>query len=387
MRTSFTIGSRLLGAALQALLLVLLARTTSLGGFGAFGVTSAIGAIALGILSLGLPTASLRLAKRPGYLRTALRLALFLSLLVLATSFLLTLIIVREPIWAIVAGAAFMAAESANNVIQSLAFGREELSRANLIMVLRRAVPLAMFAAAAVTTSNEGLLFASLAAGSVVSVALCACVLRRDRSAPPLTAMSLIREAKVYWHTNIWSMAQQLDVVIIGGLMGATSAAVFTAAFRLASPVHIVTSLIVSRLIPVATATPIGSPVVRKLSIGAGVYAGALLALSPLLAVLAIWVLGPDYVGFWAVFALLFANSAVSVINQTIAAYLFAADRRTKWVPRATALSTISGLLIVLISAISAQLVWAAAGTLFIQVLLAALLCSLLLRPPRTAIE
>jgi O-antigen/teichoic acid export membrane protein len=362
---------------MQAGMLIILARTTSLDAFGVFGVTTAAGAIALGVLSFGLPTVLLRRGEEAALVNTAIRLSFVLGVMAAAISFVVGVLMSNQLWWVSIGGGVFIYSEVANNALQSAAFGRHAVRRADAVMLLRRAIPLIALLPAVLSNSSDAIVFGSLAAGCVLGVLVCALFFKREPNSGYLPARTVIGEALPYWRTNIWSMAQQSDVLVIGAIMGVSASAVFSAGFRLASPVHIVTALLTSQLIPELSRFVRGESKTNpsRLYIGvAVVYAGLILVLLPVLSWLAIVILGESYAGYGLVFGILFANSAISVVNQVVVGWWFGWNKSTEFVSRWTALSTFTGLCIVLIGALLGNLTLAALGTFSIQALLLLLL-------------
>lgn len=382
-RTAEALVARVAGALFQAGLIVVLARATPVSEFGAFGLAMALGALALGFFGFGLPTRVLRVqAGDPlGIQRSAILATLVTSTAAGGVAFLLGTLFLDLPWIPVLAGSVAIVGEGFVNVLQNLLFGLERLRRASAVMVVRRLVPVTvvLLTTVLVNDSKSDSTYGALAIGSLASSALCLLLLPRRGRGDAMRVRTLIRESRSYWAAGIWSMGQQLDVVIVGSILGSAPAAAFTAAFRLASPVHIVTSIITSRLIPVVTKLraengqlwPTGASLYFKVALG---YAGVILLALPGLAFLAIAILGNQFSYAWWVFVILFANSAFSVANQTLAAWIYALDRLSKWVPRMTALSTLLGLAFVAAASFAGSLTLAAMGTLSIQVLLLAML-------------
>lgn len=368
------LGARIGGAVLQAAILLLLARLTSLGDFGAFGVSLAVGAIALGIGGLGLSTRALRAGHgdEQGIGRTSLVLAAAGAGVAAGIAAAVGVAMTGSVAPAVAAGA-FIFADGVAEVAQNLMFGTHRLSRAAAITVCRRIGPLTAIGAAALWFPSSTAIYWAAAAGAALGLVLVIGIVRFETVPPRSRASGLIRESRPYWANGAWAMVQQLDVVIIGALLGTRAAGVFTAGFRLASPAHIITSLLIAQMVPSMTTAMTRSPrsdggrTHLRLAIA---YGAAIAALSPVLAWVAILLLGPDFSAFWMIFVILFANTAVSVVNQTLTARVFALNRHQGVMPWLTAASTLVGLSIVTAGALAQSLVVAALGTLAIQVTL-----------------
>lgn len=366
--------ARVAGAVLQAVILLLLARFTPLSDFGAFGVTYAVGAIALGIGGLGLATRALRAGRGDpqGIGRPSLVLALAGAGAAAVVAAISGALITGSPVPAIAAGA-FVLADGVSEVAQNLMFGTHRLPRAAAISVIRRGGPVIAVAVAVALAAPSTAVYTAAAAGALVGLAVVLATVRLEHAANPTGAIVLVRESRPYWANGAWAMLQQLDVVLVGALLGSRAAGVFTAGFRLASPAHIVTSLLIAQMVPAMTASlqsdrpTDGGRTHLRLALA---YSGAIALLSPLLAIVAIFLLGPDFADFWLIFVLLFVNTAVSVVNQTLAARVFALHRHQHAMPWLTAVSAVVGLSVVVAGCLAGSLVIAALGTLSIQVVL-----------------
>lgn len=377
---SVSLLARIVGALLQALLLVLLAQVLPLADFGAVGVGLAIGAIVMGVLGFGFPTAALRNADDEPFLNGLVRWTAWLAPAVGTLTLVLAVLITQGFFMACLAAACASIAELLNNVYQAVLFGQERLSRANLVMIARRAVPVAAILPLAVQPEfTPGSLLVVYSVGSLCSAVVCRLLVGKI-TADRVTFRHLLRTSRHYWQTGIWAMFQQLDVVIVAALIGTSASGYFAAAFRLASPVHILTSVLTSRLIPAVSRFKAAGgagfgPGLRYLQL-AVLYSSLIAAASPLLGQLAILILGPDFSGGYWIFVVLFVNSALSVVNQVLSSLIFAVGRGAEKVPLFTAAATALGLVVVLIGAVMGLTVVAALGTLAIQGVLLALLAT-----------
>lgn len=383
-RGGVNVLSRVAGASFQALLMVLLARLSSVPAFGAFGVALSSGAVALGILGLGLPTRVLRSSVRDGVVWSSFRVTALTSVGVSVVAFIFASKEGAEYVWVALAGALYMYAEGIGNLAQNGAFGHRQLGDANILMVTRRLFPFLAVGVVAITSYLFGQArdpYVGLIIGVAVSCTIAVRLIWPERGASAYPVRSLIAESRSYWFTNVWSMLQQLDVLIVGSILGFESAGLYSAGFRVASPVHILTGLIVARMIPeiaqAGDALAVRSVTRRYLALGAG-YALAVLLMSPLIASAAVWVLGDQYSQARGIIIILLANSAVSVLNQTLVGLIFGRNRGVKYVPHATAASTLLGLGVVLWGCHQGLLWLAAIGTLSIQVVLTVLVLVIL---------
>ena len=362
---------------MQALTLIALARFSNISTFGEYATGVAVGAIAIGAFGFGLPTLVLRSEAR---LETAVaRSAMQLGALGAVTSAVLVagvmlLLIPGVPVEVVMASATFTASELWLNLIQNLLLGAQRELRATWVIVLRRAIPLGftLLALTAGIAPYSGLLIGSLGASIGLGLSV---RFMHSRSA---SWKSVLFSSRHYWIANVASMFQQLDVVFIRQGIGSAPAAAYSSAFRLASPVHIVTTAITSKMIPALSAArgeiTLAQRSRRYLLTGI-VYATVILLCAPLAAWAGPFLLGKQYAAWSWVFTLTFVNSALSVVNQIQAGMLYAAGR-AKLVSRTTIFSTVIGLVIVALGAVFGNLFVAVCGTISIQVALCITLAS-----------
>lgn len=360
------IASRIVNALCQALVLVILARLTDISDFGRYSTMVAIGAIAIGVLGFGIPTRVLRLDSNSAALVPTMVAAGAMGSL---TSFVI-LAVLGAIMWpasvlVVFAGAAYAGSELFTNVLQNLLFGEQRVRRAELVLILRRAIPLLGVGVSSVLAPAH--IYAALGA-SFLAVVLVAQVVAGARLSLPLKIRAAVKGSRHYWMTNIWSMLQQLDVVAVSAFISSSAAGAFSAAFRLASPVHIVTTSIVARMVPHMTQAPSldRSKLGQRYLVGGGIYSLVVAALSPIFALVAPVVLGAQFAPYGALFMLLCLNSAFSVFNQLLSAWFFGTGE-PRLVARSTAAATCLGLSTVVGGAVTGSVIIAAVGTLSIQ--------------------
>lgn len=373
------VGARGGSALLQALLMILLARLTTLAEFGSYGVSLSIGAVALGFLALGLPTRALRSHVGDGVALAAVRITALSAILagLIATGG--AIIAIPSIIAPAIAGGTAMYNEAQGNIYQSIAFAHRRFRRVSALMISRRLFPLAGVAFGTLfpdANDRSTLIFAGLIVGNFAAVIAGRMLVQPMLNRPSVSYRTLVSESRPYWLANIWAMLQQLDVVIVASVLGSAASAAFSAAFRVASPIHIVTGIITSRLIPEVTAhlddLSAKNPASRYMRIGFA-YATLVVIASPVLAWVGILALGKDFEPFWSVFVVLIVNSGASVVNQVVAAWIVARNELQTRIAPATAVSSIIGLLLVGIACLTGNLLLAAFGTLSIQLILSAI--------------
>jgi len=363
--------SRITSAALQAVTLVLMARSIPIELFGLYSTGAAIGAIAMGVLGFGLATRALRLTPHDSEILVGpiIVVTLVTSLVVGATVLLTGIVSGAGFAWWLVAAALLSTSEMMNNVIQNVLFGEKKIRRAETLLIVRRAVPLAAIAPACLVAPD--FIFQAATIGFLVSVPL-ALALIGKRPWEGAHLKSVLGGSKHYWTANISSMAQQFDLVIVTAILGPASSGAYAAAFRLASPIHIVTSSLVSILVPQLThATHYSDRAIagRKFMLAGCAYALLVALAAPLGGWLAPIVLGSQYVPYRLVFAILLINSAISIINQLFAARLYG-ENQQRIVSRMMMGSTATALLAVAAASWMNSVDGAAAGLALGQIVL-----------------
>jgi O-antigen/teichoic acid export membrane protein len=371
-KISRLVAVRIISSALQALTLLLIIRSSSIIDFGLYSALTAAGAICIGIFGFGAPTRALRIqAEKQGpELASALIAWTLVAGLLIVLALSAFTLLQSQPIrsWAF-AAIVFTVSELINTFTQALLFGEERHRRAELTILLRRLIPILPIGVAVL--NNTELVFAAATLGYFISIIACLYLLGK-RSWSGFRFRSAVLGSSAYWAAGVWSMLQQLDVIIINFFLGAAPTGAYSAAFRLASPIHIITSSIISIMVPQLSSTPERS---NRSSIGrrylkwGSLYAGSIAVSSLAVAYAAPFVLGPDYRGYFWVIVLLLCNSALSVINQINAGRLYAEDAQTA-VSAAIRLSTVVGLVAVTVAAASGSIIMATAGTLLIQIIL-----------------
>lgn len=376
-RATGLIGARLSSAVLQAGLLIVLARTLGIEEFGRYAIVMAIGAITLGIADLGLSTRALRMTRDESdglhftVMAVALLQAALVFFVVLGTGALVTGSSVAAEF--VIVGALYAATEIFVNIAQNLAFGEQRRGRIEFIMISRRLLPFAAVLIALVI--DQASVLPALGVGFLLAAVVAATASGPFRPGR-LHLGVLLRPAVHYWTAGIWAMFQQFDVPIIGRFFGDAAAGAYSAAFRLASPVHIVTSLIVSSTVPAITRCDDESgkyALAVKAVQGGGAWALLVGVLSPITLWLGPLLLGPSFAPLAWVFPLLMLNSAVSALAQVMVAVLYAYNV-ARFVARVSLIATFVGLAITLIGGVSGLVVLAFSGALVIQLMLVAML-------------
>jgi O-antigen/teichoic acid export membrane protein len=364
--------SRVLGALAQAGILIVLARGSTPAEFGFFGAVVAFGAVMTGVLGFGLPTRALLISGQDARTRIALLCAGDGLGVLIALSCMLSAIFIRDGAPSVlVAAMIYSGVEFAISIHLNVLFGEQNLIRAEVLMLSRRLVPLILVVVSVALLPS--LVMDALAVGSAIALVISISLTHSRINLVSFTAIrGLVKNSRSYWFTNVGSMLQQLDATIVSVFMGPASAAGFVAGFRFASPVHLVTTLLVARIMPTVKVAAETKPrILRNKYFRLGlVYSILIAGVSPILSWGVVLALGGAYQRFLLVILVLFLNSALSVINQLLIAWTYARSLGERIIPTVVISSTLIGLMVVVCGALISSLEIAALGTISIQILL-----------------
>ena len=363
------LGSRVIGSAFQFGTLLLIARRSSILEFGNYSTVLAQGAIMGAVAVGGLPNMALRtsLVEQPPLGRTMFAItgvgAALTGLGVLVAGWLL----LRPPGWWLPAAAVFIVAELMHTLVQNMLLAALKHRAAELVTIVRRAVPF-VAVVASLPAGNSVFLFFMI--GNLVSLGAAFLF-----SPVPMAFAAEVRRvaaaARPYWIASVGAMFQQLDLTIINLTLGASAAGSYGAAFRLSSPVHVVTLSLVGLMVPALVSDRsrgFSGSGGNYLRIGVS-YALLLAFLSPAMYWVGPWVLGSQYGSHALLFPVLFINGAFSVVNQMLSGVLVAANEAVL-VSRATVSSTLVGLLAVAGFALGGSLIGVGFSVVLIQAIL-----------------
>jgi len=315
-------GSRAIGSLLQAVFLLLLARTYGAEQFGVFAIVLAAGYIASAVSSLGTSARVLRLSaeEKPNELAASYA---WLRLLGAAISFLTCLVVGQGNFSIALVAAAFVASDQIVDYAQAYFAGLSRQSVSALIVIIHRALPLLALVLALTTDTKADawilVAFAMSGAGAIVVSIFPA--------ARPLPLFSVLRSSIGYWLSGLVPSLNQLQVPLLGALSGAITAGGYAIALRLMNPLTIFVTAMQTVFVP-ELARRAGQPGFNSLFRGfiwiAGAYAVALSAFSPVIADAIIYFLGQDYRGARSLLIAMIVSAGLSGVAQAFQSKLVA---------------------------------------------------------------
>lgn len=364
---------RVIAATAQAVLMVLLIRSTAPEQFAVVGTVYGALTFAQGAGGLGLPVLIVRersSGANPAIVVTALwladRVAACLTVVLALTATVLGFLVnptflplIPLAVWA----AAEFNADTWMGV--ALADGRGHLVTANLVG--RRLLNLGLFLGLQLVSTPVLTAFGiSSAASALASVVTTHCLMvGRVRARPAASVRSVLKISRSYWITSMATLARNLDAALVHTVTTATQASFYAAAARLSGPMRLLPQSLSSVLLPLTAKSKGGvgkvlNVVGLAVSLMLVVYGGAA-ALVPVVAPL---LLGANYGG--AVRAL--QVTCVGLVFAAAASMLSAilqGTGHTTYVSRVALATTAVFLIGVLIGGHLADAVGAAAGVGF----------------------
>ncbi|WP_114424559.1 lipopolysaccharide biosynthesis protein [Nocardioides houyundeii] len=315
-------AARLLGSALQAVLLFVLARSMGVEDFGKLSLVLALGALAGTLSGFGSVNQALKFtgsAQDRGEARALLRVR-FLTATVVGG---LTCVLAWNLGFGLpetVALTVWVFSELVVDVDQAILLGQQQHDRGNALIVVRRFLPLGGLV---IDGSWWG-----LAIGCALSVVLAhALVWRSLRRVKAVTGV--VRRSLHYWGSTVMVGFQNSDVALVGAV--SSSALVlgrYSVASRLSSPLNIFTQALVGVLTPKMARESIEQRIASYRSARSYCFAFglALVLVSPILGEALVFVLGDSYKGAQVYVIGVTISVGVSALAQLNAAYLYASN-------------------------------------------------------------
>jgi O-antigen/teichoic acid export membrane protein len=359
-KSALVLGARIVSAVLQAVTILLLARSLGPSDLGSYFTVVSVFAGFSALVGFGMNTRALRLAaedhaaaKRSTMTWMRLVTALIGGAL---SAWLGSLFLLDTPVLVLIAAASYAASELVNELSQSIMLGSGRVGAAVGLMIVRRAAP---FAAViwGLAQDDATLLFGLTVACGITTVY--GLVVQRGLLSRPSSPLRLIASSRHYWWQSIWAAAQQVDVLVVQLFLGSSAAGLYAAASRLLSPLNLVTSSLLSVLVPEMSRFTDRRKILAvyaraKRLIGG--YAVALAVASPLAGFVGPLILGSEYQASWSLFIFFVLAAGFNAASQPGMSLLYAIGEARK-VAAATFISTLVGLcLLAILAALGAFL-------------------------------
>lgn len=299
----FVFGSRGAASLFQALMLILLARSSDPGTFSYVGSTIGLAFVAVAVADLGMGTLVLksRVVKEQELLiPSALRINAYSSLVLVAGATILFFTlgernaIFYSLFWIVV----WMAIEKNSDIWLNILISDKRTKIVGLILFGRRFVSLVLFSlsilAGLPAVSSFGI---CLSVGSMMGFIVTRTVVQiksRDKS----TRLRLVvRSGIPYWIANLTNQLRNVDVVIVSTVSSAFAGGLYAAAVRLTNPILLMTGSLTSILLPEATRS--GVSYIKKANIRSGqffvLFTVGMAIIGWPLSYAAVLVLGPEF--------------------------------------------------------------------------------------------
>lgn len=364
---------RVVSAIFQALVLLIIARMLSINNFGYYASCVSIGAVVSGLLGFGIANIAAHMSVEEAKTdRLLMPLASILSVTCIALAYGVAQLILSGGVPELaLAASLYSASEYIGGVYQSRMYAASIGLKADLQLLIRRLVPLCGIPILSIWMDVPLAIALSYA---VAGVAMGFTV--RGLFDAIVGFSNIVGKFKNFWFTNLWAMIQQCDNLIIAKFLGVDVAAAYSASFRLASPSHIVTSVILSRYIPCITAVSGFNNKIeagKKLEHISVAYAFILVLFAPLTIYVGPVMLGDSYKAYAWIFPFPFFAAALSVLNQMKSALMFSSCDGSA-VKNLTGFGISSGLVLTLSSALMGWPVVACLGVTIGQFVLLGLL-------------
>lgn len=383
-----TVLARGLGSCLQAILLVMLARTVDQTLFGLTNALLGLGAIVSVLADLGITAYIVRtwsFDREPERVIRALRVgntsAIILGL-VLTVAFAVAAMALNAPFYLCFV-AVWIAFEKCTEAYLSVHSAEQRTLTPAVSIILRRTIPLALFATVvlyegdAVAALVMSLCFGGLA-GQLHAYHSLPKSLRGKTAS--ISSREVLSESRAFGVATLASQIRNADTFLVSMFAGLAASGAFAAAMKLTIPIYLVASAVALSIIPgVAKSGKKGVLRIAVISV-CGVFMGVLglagirLWLDPVMA----WIYGPAYAGTGLLLCLVLSGTLVGALGFPLAALLQAVN-----LTRAVAVIEVAGALMVIVGISAGALlggaVGAAIGALAAQAVRAVLLITKLL--------
>lgn len=348
-----TAAVRVIGAAMQGISLLVIARLLGPSEFGAFASVFAVGGFLGILLGFGLTSLLLRVsaygARAPELAGSSLILGYGAGILSGGVAWVAGAYVLGfGNSAAVLAGAAFGTSETVGRVVESIAFGMQREGRAQASLIFRRAV---LAVALAWTWAQSG----DVPAAVIIAVALAGAVAPvwvRGLVRVRWSGLAVYRLSRRFWLPTVLGRVEGLDTALASLVLAPAGLGLYAAAGRVMSPLNILTGSFLSIYTPrLANASGRAAfDVVFKEARKALLMVGAGLAmLGPLVGWLLEHVLGSGYAGVAPICMVLVLAVALGAPSQAYTAAFYATNRtRVVLYTRVVAVPTGLGLVALL---------------------------------------
>jgi O-antigen/teichoic acid export membrane protein len=320
---SYRVAARGVAAGLQAFCFIVLARDLGADGFGAVAVGISVGSVASILTGLGGGTRALRLRLEDDVMHIATAMFGAQCLSAVLSAFVSWLVVSRlldEQWWIGLAVGIIVASDALCSLEQAVLAGLGRQAASAGLLLFQRTAPFICLTIGSILSVP-----AIVGYGAGATIAAIVAIIRPIRGwHRPISLRALIFTSRGYWLSNIVESLGLLDTVLVRFFAGAAAAGSYGIASRVMNPVHIITTSILSIVTPAAAMEQREhgrTTLLRKSTKIALICAAVVVVLSPLVADIAIRILGPDYAPARKMIIGFMIAAAVSGVSQTLVAH------------------------------------------------------------------
>jgi O-antigen/teichoic acid export membrane protein len=331
-QATWLLASRTIAAALQAILLILLARELAPRDFGILNATIGVLTFIGVVIDFGLTAYSVKaysIEKSPGASLTAMRLiriiaASFVGLGLIVAS-VGSLVVGLEPAVLGLGILIWVALEKVCEAEAAQFIARQMVVEPAISTVLRRGVSLGLYVTLTGLLPLTFGLAISLVAGSAVGYLYINIAARRIKRGVLQTRGTIVlRAALPFGVSSTFAQTKNLDFAVVSLTAGAEAAGGYAAASRLAAPLLLLTSAIATAVMPsMGSAGPGAARQITRILIFTGL-AGILVSLGflPISGWIMATVFGPDYAVAGPLFVVVMAGTVLNALQSPLSAVL-----------------------------------------------------------------
>lgn len=374
------VGVRGMAAAMQAVSILVIARQQGPVTFGQYAIGISVGAVSGTVFGLGASSRGLRILREDDPVLVASSLA-FIRVLGSTLSYLVVvgvLVGVHSGLALALAVALIAASDQVCEFEQACRAGFLEQTSSALVILVQRLLPFAAVVVGWFLHVNVIYWYAG-AAGAVLLLVLIKPVRRFDGR---LDIADGWRGSLGFWVASLSQALQQLDVPIVRTVVGEVGVGLYGAANRLVGPLGVLVNSVVVVVAPkMGTIRDEAARISAFLRLTTWVAAsGVLLALaSPVIAEIAVRLLGPQYEAARPVVVGVVVAAGVSVSSQVLQSYLYF-EKRPGVVARVGYASVLSGLSVLAVAGALLGTSWLWLGPLSTYSLMTTMLAITVLR-------